>query len=206
MSKFLASQHNILQFYDSEGISRTWQRGLNKNLYLLLLFSASYKQFMTFDGEISSAYRFTANITLLGEMNNKCFSLKLPCNIGCCALWQLHNYSNNDSSQHYPIILFFSAFFHKRNKGFQNHIGGRTKKKSAAVNYSLLCIDMNSCHLNQYFNSKPNHSPLDKILQCHFLLLDLSSGWQWIMILCLLAVLLVMSLESTVNKGFQFDG
>lgn len=34
---------------------------------------------MTFDGEISSAYRFTANITLLGEMNNKCFSLKLPC-------------------------------------------------------------------------------------------------------------------------------
>lgn len=32
---------------------------------------------------------------------------------------------------------------------------------------------MNSCHLNQYFNSKPNHSPLDKILQCHFLLLDL---------------------------------
>lgn len=31
---------------------------------------------MTFDGEISSAYRFTANITLLGEMNNKCFSLK----------------------------------------------------------------------------------------------------------------------------------
>lgn len=53
--------------------------GQNKNLYLLLLFSASYKQFMTFDGEISSAYRFTANITLLGEMNNKCFSLKLPC-------------------------------------------------------------------------------------------------------------------------------
>lgn len=104
------------------------------------------------------------------------------------------------------LFYFFSAFFHKRNKGFQNHIGGRTKKKSAAVNYSLLCIDMNSCHLNQYFNSKPNHSPLDKILQCHFLLLDLSSGWQWIMILCLLAVLLVMSLESTVNKGFQFDG
>lgn len=52
---------------------------ITKNLSLLLLFSASYKQFMTFDGEISSAYRFTANITLLGEMNNKWFSLKLLC-------------------------------------------------------------------------------------------------------------------------------
>lgn len=30
---------------------------------------------------------------------------------------------------------------------------------------------MNSCHLNQYFNSKANHSPLDKIPGCHFLLL-----------------------------------
>lgn len=104
------------------------------------------------------------------------------------------------------LFYFFLRSSIRETKAFRIILEEGRKKKSAAVNYSLLCIDMNSCHLNQYFNSKPNHSPLDKILQCHFLLLDLSSGWQWIMVLCLLAVLLVMSLESTVNKGFQFDG
>lgn len=104
------------------------------------------------------------------------------------------------------LFYFFLRSSIRETKAFRIILEEGRKKKSAAVNYSLLCIDMNSCHLNQYFNSKPNHSPLDKILQCHFLLLDLSNGWQWIMILCLLAVLLVMSLESTVNKGFQFDG
>lgn len=34
---------------------------------------------MIFDGEILSVYRFIVNIILLGEMNNKCFSLKFFC-------------------------------------------------------------------------------------------------------------------------------
>lgn len=103
------------------------------------------------------------------------------------------------------LFYFFLRSSIRETKGFRI-IFEEGRKKKCSVNYSLLCIDMNSCHLNQYFNSKPNHSPLDKILQCHFLLLFQSHSRQWIMILCLLAVLLVMSLESTVNKGFQFDG